>query len=123
MEPVTATATVEPATRSTVIGAIVRGFGADPVRAGAVVEVAELQVERYAPGAPAAVKLEAVYRFSSYLADQGSGAIRSYAESDETGPRQSNRTTEYVADHAGAFRRCGAAALLSPYRNRRAGVI
>ena len=69
------------------------------------------------------MKLEAVYRFASYLADQGSGAIRLYTESDEMGPKQSNRSTQYVADHAGAFRRCGAAALLSPYRKRRAGVI
>ena len=124
MEAVTATATgTASATRSTVIGELVRRFGADTVRAGALVEVAGLAVERYAPGAPAAVKLEAVNRFASYLADQGTGAIRSYTESDETGPKQSNRNTEYVADHAGAFRRCGCAALLSPYKKRRAGVI
>ena len=44
MEPVTATATatVAPASRATVLGALVRGFGVDPVRAGAVVEVSEL---------------------------------------------------------------------------------
>ena len=78
-------------------------------------ELASVRVEHEAPGAPQAVKDEALLRFAGYLAQADFGTIQ-----DETiGPL--SRT--YTMNHAGAFRLCGAYGLLSPWKVRRAGTI
>ena len=73
-------------------------------------------VEQRAPGAPDPIRDEAVIRLAGYLHDAGSGAIR--AESVE------GVSIDHVTNHAAAWRNCGAAALLSPWKVRRAaGVV
>lgn len=77
--------------------------------------VATAVVERYGPGAPSDVQDEAAIRFAGYL-----------AQAKNIGMRKVNiggLDLEPVIDHAPAFRRCGAMALLSPWRVRRAGAI
>ena len=76
---------------------------------------AAAMVEQYAPGAPEAVQDEAVVRFAGYLAQSDFGGI----VREGIGPRE----VEYTVNHASAFRNCGAAALLTRWRVRRAGVI
>lgn len=76
---------------------------------------AAARVEREAPGAPAAVKSEATIRLAGYLYSSDFGAIRK----ETIGPRE----VEYVTNHANAWRNSGAAALLAPWKIRRAGVI
>ena len=77
--------------------------------------VAAERVERYAAGAPQATKNEAVIRFAGYLYSADFGAYR-----DETiGPLNK----AYTVNHAPAWRNCGAAGLLAPWRVRRAGAI
>ena len=77
--------------------------------------VASALVEQYAPGAPAALKNEAVIRAAGYLAGSDFGAVAA----EEMGPQK----TEYSTNHAAMFRNSGAAALLSRWRVRRAGKI
>ena len=79
------------------------------------VEAAREMVEKYAPGAPAAIKNEAVHRFAGYLKQASFGAIAK----DSVGPLQ----IEYAVNHANAFRNSDAAMLLSRWRVRRAGKI
>ena len=83
--------------------------------ASALGELASARVEREAPGAPQAVRDEAVIRFVGYWAQSDYGSIRS----ESIGPR----SVEYIANHANAWRNCGAAGLLAPWRIRRAGAI
>ena len=78
-------------------------------------EMAAARVECEAPGAPQAVKDEAVIRFSGYLAQADFGSI----ESENIGPK----TVTFPTNHAGAFRLYGAYGLLAPWKVRRAGVI
>ena len=78
-------------------------------------EMAAARVEKEAPGAPQSVKDEAVLRASGYAAQMDFGTIRR----EEMGPR----AVEYVTNHSNAWRHSGAAALLSPWRVRRAGAI
>ena len=77
--------------------------------------LASALVERYASGAPQAVKNEAVIRTAGYIAQADFGTMLKEA----TGPV----SQEHVTNHAGMFRNCGAAGLLSPWRVRHAGVI
>ena len=72
-------------------------------------------VEREAPGAPQAIKNEAVVRMAGYLSQSDFGAIRQ----ESIGPL----TVEHALNHGMAFRHCGAKALLAPWRVRRAGAI
>ena len=83
--------------------------------ASALGELASARVEREAPGAPQAVRDEAVIRYSGYMAGADYGALRK----ESIGPRD----IEYVSNHSNAWRNCGAAALLSVWKVRRAGVI
>ena len=76
---------------------------------------AAAMVERYAPGAPQAVKNEAVIRFAAYLAQTPKGGIT------KIGTR--GLDIEFSTNHAAMFRNSGAAALLSPWKVRRAGAI
>ena len=80
-----------------------------------IFEAARARVEREAPGAPAEVQNEALTRYAGYLAQSDFGAFRG----ETIGPR----AMEYVANHANAWRHCGAAGLLAPWRIRRAGAI
>ena len=76
--------------------------------------VAAARVEREAPAAPAAVKDEAVIRFSGYLL--GSESSRFGTLRDATvGPMDASYTT----NHAPAWRHSGAYGLLSPWKVRR----
>ena len=86
-----------------------------PERPGELLAVALAMVEQYAPAAPDVLKTEAVIRFAGYLAQSDFGTIRS----ETIGPR----TIDYVVNHGPIFRNCGAAALLTKYRVRRAGAI
>ena len=72
-------------------------------------------VQQYAPGAPASLKNEAVRRFAGYLNQAGFGAMleESIGELSVTP----------APNHGLMFRNCGAAALLTRWRVRRAGAI
>ena len=59
---------------------------------------------------------EAVIRFAGYLAGSDYGGIVSESSVESA-------TVTYSVNHADAFRRSGAAGLLSPWRIRRAGAI
>ena len=72
-------------------------------------------VEQYAPGAPDALQNEAAVCFAGYLAQSDFGSIMK----ETVGPS----SFDFVTNHAGAFRNCGAAMLLSRWRVRRAGAI
>ena len=89
--------------------------GATITQAERLLEVAREMVERYAPGAPAAMKNEAVIRFAGYLAGSDYGGV---AKENE-GPKG----VEYTVNHASAWRNCGAAMLLTRWKRRRAGAI
>ena len=79
-------------------------------------EAAAAMVEDYAPGAPQALRDEAVIRFAGYLAGSDYGAIVS-----ETSVASAQVT--YVVNHSNAWRNSGAAMLLTRWRIRRAGAI
>ena len=78
-------------------------------------ETAGAHVDRYAPGAPQAVKNEAVIRFSSYMIQSNTGPITSL----DVGRVNIERTV----NHAAMFRLCGAQSLLTHWKVRRAGAI
>ena len=73
-------------------------------------------IEREAPGAPDAIRDEAMVRLAAYLLKSATRHV----ETDHTlGPQSWTDDT----NHAGAFRKCGAQGLLAPWKVRRAGVI
>ncbi|MXZ32126.1 MAG: hypothetical protein F4Z20_01695 [Gammaproteobacteria bacterium] len=85
----------------------------------AVMSQLSARIEQYASAAPIAVKREACARFFGYLNEAPSGA---FTKRDIGVMHVSfNQTFQY--SHAAAFRNCGAAALLAPWRVRRAGVV
>ena len=69
------------------------------------------RVERYAPDAPQATKDESVVRLAGYVSEMQYGTVRS----ESIGPK----SMEFTTNNAAAFRNCGAAGLLSPWRIRR----
>ena len=77
--------------------------------------LASARVEREAPGAPQAIRDEAVIRYAGYMAGSDYGAVRQ----ESIDPK----SIEYVVNHANAWRNCGAGGLLAPWKVRRAGVI
>ena len=78
-------------------------------------ELAAARVERQAPGAPQAIKDAAVIRYAGYMGTADFGTL-----SEQTiGPL----TRKWPVSHANAWRNCGAAGLLAPWKIRRAGVI
>lgn len=83
--------------------------------AAALGELASARVEVEAPGAPQAVRDEAVIRYAGYMAGADYGALRK----ETIGPL----SIEYVTTHANAWRLCGASGLLSRWVQRRAGTI
>ena len=91
-------------------------IGASEDVATRLLAVTKAHIERYAPLAPEEVQNEAAIRFSGYLASSpGFGAYRKL----EVG----STTFEIPPTHGPAFRNCGAMALLSPWKIRRAGAI
>ena len=84
--------------------------------------VASARVEQYAPDAPDPIRTESLILFAGYLnesAGDGFGAVRSQSIDLDSVTLQ----TDSVSNHAAAFRNCGAAGLLSPWKVRRAGSI
>ena len=77
-----------------------------------IVEAAALAIDRYAPTAPDDVSDEALVRYATALATSAAQLNR---HSITTGDIR----IRFVVDDADLFRRCGAKALLSPYRVRR----
>ena len=110
----TATATLKAAIGDD-LSAIVNSPVTDDTRVQALGSTAAARVEKEAPGAPQAVKDEAVIRYAGYLADGGFGAVHS----ESSGPF----STTLAPNHAAAFRLCGAYGLIAPWKVRRAGVI
>ena len=76
--------------------------------------IAAAMVEQYASAAPQVARNEAVIRFAGYLLEASPGSHRS----EKIGELSVDH-----ANHASAFRNCGAAALLGRWRVRRAGAI
>ena len=86
-------------------------------RLDVITEVAAALIERYARAAPVPVKCEAGMRFIGYLV----------GTRNTGGPRRvdisGKLSIETISNHSAMFRNCGAAALLAPWRTRRAGVV
>ena len=72
-------------------------------------------IEREAPGAPDAIRDEAVVRCAGWLLDSPASGIRSQAEGEIR--------TSFSPAMTGAMRASGALSLLAPWRIRRAGAI
>ena len=77
--------------------------------------VASATVEDYAPAAPQALRDSACIRLAGYLYSADFGAV----ERESIGPRD----VSYMRNHGDAFRRSGAAMLLTRWRVRRLGAI
>ena len=92
-------------------------IGASDDVATRLLAVAKAHVERYAPLAPDDVANEAAIRFAGYLNQSTgfTGALRSIS--------LGSVDLEVASTHGPAFRNCGAAALVSPWKIRRAGAI
>ena len=92
-------------------------LGADltDARVQALGSAAAALVERYAAGAPQAVKNEAVNRTAGYLLEQPAPALYAEAIGDVS--------KRHATTHISALRHSGSMALLSPWKQRRAGAI
>ena len=77
--------------------------------------MAAARVEKEAPGAPQVVKDEATLRYSGYLFQADPGTVQS--------EKMGEGEVQYVVNHASAWRNCGAAGLLAPWRVMRAGLV
>ena len=84
-------------------------------RADSIGAMASARIERTAPGAPQAVKDEAMIRYAGYVSNAGFGAVAK----EGIGPKD----VEYVTRHAPAWLNSGAAAIIAPYVKRRAAAI
>ena len=92
------------------------GSRGDDEAMAALGEAAAAMVEREAPGAPQAVRDEAVIRLAGYWSQSDFGGVES-----ETSV--GNATTQYFRPAQSAFRYSGAKGMLSAWRVRRAGAI
>ena len=90
-------------------------IGADATRAGYVLAAVWPRVDQYAPDAPTEVQREAIIRFAGWLVQAPAGGVRSESTGDIS--------TTFSPSMLSGFRASGAAALLSPWRARRAGAI
>ena len=88
---------------------------AEPDRAERILAVVSATVTEYAPHAPTVLLNEAAIRLGGYLAQSDYGTVRE----ESVGQLQSS----YQMNHAMAFRNSGAQALITRYKQRRAGVI
>ena len=113
--PATTTPTQRAAAIARLKAAVAGRAATSDEAACALGELAAARVEKEAPGAPQAVKDEAVIRLSGYWAQADYGTVRK----EDIGPM----SREHVTNHANAWRNCGAAGLLAPWRVRRAGVV
>ena len=77
--------------------------------------VATALVDRYAPAAPAAIGNEACVRWAAYSAGASHTFFGASPEVEISGIKLSGRV------HGPAFRNCGAASILAPWRVRNAG--
>ena len=91
------------------------GADLDNERVQALGAVGAALVERYAPGAPQAIKDEAVTRTAGWLAEQPAAAVRSESTGDIS--------TSFAPSMQSALRHSGSMALRSPWKIRRAGTI
>lgn len=89
-------------------------IGVDATRAGHILAATGAMVDRYASGAPDAVKREAIIRASGWLLNAVPG-IR-----DE---KAGELSASYSPSMTGCLRHSGAMSLLSPWKVRRAGAI
>ena len=80
--------------------------------------VATALVDRYAPGAPDAIANEAAVRFCAYSRGAEASAWGAWRRAELRG-----LDVEHTASHASAWRNCGAAALLAPWKVRGVGVL
>ena len=87
----------------------------DDARVKSLGAMAAARVEKEAPGAPQAVKDEAVIRYAGYMNQADPGTV----QSEKLGEGE----VQYVVNHASAWRNCGAGALLAPWRVMRAGIV
>ena len=94
---------------------LAEAIGVDSDTATRLLAVATEMVNRYAPTAPDSVANEAVIRCAGWLAQQPAAAVRS----EEVGDIR----TSYAPANMSALRHSGAMALLSPWKQRRAGAI
>ena len=110
----TATASLE-AARTCLREAIAAPRASDD-RIDALGSTAAALVEKYAPDAPQAIRNEATIR--------AAGWIHGRPRSGETGQEiEGILTRRWAAGHTSALRHSGAAALLSPWKVRRAGAV
>lgn len=91
------------------------GTDLDDARVQALGSAAAALVERYAAGAPQSIKDEAATRTAGYLSEQPAAAINS--------ERIGDVAQRYASTHVSALRHSGSMALLSPWKQRRAGTI
>ena len=109
-----------PAARTAAIAKLKRRVSglknADDTTIAELGEAAAAVIEEYSPGAPQAVRDEALIRFAGYISQTPSGAIQKIELKDIS--------VEYrQAPPASSFQLSGAGALLSRWKVRRAGVI
>ena len=90
-------------------------IGGELEHAERLLAFAKERVEKTAPTAPDPVCNEAVIRYAGYMLQSDFGGIRR----EEIGPK----STEYVTNHANAWRNSGAAGILAPWAIKRAGAI
>ena len=94
---------------------LANSLGADSTTALRLLEVARALIELYAPAAPEAVQNESAIRVAGWLYEQPAAAITRESEGEIS--------TSYAVASMSALRHSGAMALLSVWRERRAGVI
>ncbi len=90
-------------------------IGTDEARAGHLLAAVWPRVRQYAPDAPTEVQREAVLRYAGWLIEAPSAGVRSESTGDIS--------TTFSPSMLSGFRASGAAALLAPWRVRRAGAI
>ena len=91
-------------------------IGAEEDVAGRLLTVVKAVIDKYAPTAPASVSNEAAIRYAGYLKNTtATVGLRSF----EAGSLK----IEPMMAHGSAFHHCGAAGLLSRFRQHRGGVI
>ena len=95
--------------------ALAEALGVNPALATRLRPVAVAMVERYAPGAPAAIQDEATIRAAGWLADTPAASLQSEQYGDVS--------VTWATGQLSALRHSGAMALLSPWKVRRAGAI
>lgn len=104
-----------PAATAAAVACLGAEIGATDERVGQLGATAAALVERHAPAAPQPIKNEAVIRCAGWLCQQPAGSVRS--------ERVGDLSTGYSPAMLSALRHSGAAALLAPWRVRRAGSI